>query len=301
VGFRYNTDSSGKYSSVRTIEFAQACVTSWPTDGVFDFNAPNVKFGDTSLSTTVCRAPAGHVVTGLSIRYEPNPTLNSPLQVIELKSYRYDEWQGRWVRGTEARTVCKGTRRAEATPPIGAGGLSVYIGGEGAFGEPAVDPNDEWAMTGLALGVQGSKPTHLSMAEGPLPRHFPFLHFSSAGPVPGMFCIAVDEPRDPDTWADNFLCSNFDYGFRWFSTTPPPRDFGSPPFGCTQIYEESEPAAHGWSDNWLCGGSMFIERTWSQGGPVGGMDGCVNFNEPSDPDTWQDNYLCYRRVWGARP
>merc|ERR1711939_1174753 len=33
---------------------------------------------------------------------------------------------------------------------------------------------------------------------------------------------------------------------------------------------------------------------WSSAGPIGGMR-CTQILESSDPDTWNDNYLCYER------
>ena len=102
-----------------------------------------------------------------------------------------------------------------------------------------------------------------------------------------MACTQINEPSDPHTWQDNFLCARRDFGIRW--------SYAGPIAGmqCTQIIEPAEPARHTWRDNYLCvpPGSP-IHFTWSYAGAVPGMQ-CVQFLEPSDPHTWQDNFLCW--------
>ncbi|HKA56658.1 MAG TPA: PKD domain-containing protein [Candidatus Binatia bacterium] len=39
---------------------------------------------------------------------------------------------------------------------------------------------------------------------------------------------------------------------------------------------------------------------WSTAGPVGGMDYCVQVNEPADPAPWGDNYLCSSQDFGLK-
>lgn len=111
------------------------------------------------------------------------------------------------------------------------------------------------------------------------------LLFSSGGPVAGQQCTQINEPSDPDTWNDNYLCSQNDEGFQW--------SFAGPIGGmrCTQIAEPSDP--HTWSDNYLCvPGYSPYQFVWSSAGPVPDKV-CTRWLEVADPNTWDDNYLCY--------
>ncbi|HEU4535704.1 MAG TPA: M57 family metalloprotease [Polyangiaceae bacterium] len=113
----------------------------------------------------------------------------------------------------------------------------------------------------------------------------PQLSWSSAGPIAGLQCTQINEPADPDTWDDNFLCANTNLGLQW--------SFAGPIAGlrCTQIHEASDP--HTWGDNFLCvPPSSPLQLVWSSAGPVAGKT-CVQVHEASDPHTWLDNYLCY--------
>ncbi len=109
--------------------------------------------------------------------------------------------------------------------------------------------------------------------------------WSSAGPVSGRVCTQIVEAADPHTWADNYFCSDRDYGIQW-------RSWGKiPGMHCTQITEAADP--HTWGDNYLCVpyGSTLHFR-WSSAGPIAGMD-CTQWLETADPHTWSDNYLCH--------
>ncbi|CAM4294759.1 phosphatidylinositol-specific phospholipase C domain-containing protein [Pseudoalteromonas byunsanensis] len=53
----------------------------------------------------------------------------------------------------------------------------------------------------------------------------------------------------------------------------------------------SEPSdPNTWHDNYFCS-SRDVGMRWSSSGPIGGMK-CTQILEPSDPHTWHDNYLC---------
>ena len=54
----------------------------------------------------------------------------------------------------------------------------------------------------------------------------------------------------------------------------------------------------GWDDNFLCA-SRDLGLRWSSLGPIAGMV-CTRFEEKSDPDGWSDNYLCAPRDYGFR-
>jgi hypothetical protein len=52
-----------------------------------------------------------------------------------------------------------------------------------------------------------------------------------------------------------------------------------------------EPAdPHTWNDNYLCSNQDYGIR-WSSAGPISGMR-CTQIYESADPHTWNDNYLC---------
>lgn len=101
------------------------------------------------------------------------------------------------------------------------------------------------------------------------------------------FCVLVNEPNDPEAWADNYLCSMEDFGFQWSSTGPIAE------MRCLQITAPQEPAEHGWDNNYLCvPQSSPLELRWSTQGNLVDMT-CVQFEEPGDPHGWKDNSLCY--------
>jgi hypothetical protein len=59
----------------------------------------------------------------------------------------------------------------------------------------------------------------------------------------------------------------------------------------------NEPSdPNGWDNNYLCSERQ-IGLKWSHQGPISGMT-CINFNEGADPDTWTDNHLCTPENWG---
>jgi hypothetical protein len=59
---------------------------------------------------------------------------------------------------------------------------------------------------------------------------------------------------------------------------------------CASVNEPSEPAEHGWSDNFLCA-SEDVGLSFRADFPVRDQY-CINLHEPLDPHTWGDNYLC---------
>jgi hypothetical protein len=115
------------------------------------------------------------------------------------------------------------------------------------------------------------------------------LTWSVAGPMPNMHCVVINEPLDPDFWADNNLCTPRDVGLQWSSAGP------IAGLRCTQITDPREPEAHGWTDNYLCVPDSFpFELHWSTAGKMKGMK-CVRIEEPADHDGWKNNWLCYSR------
>jgi hypothetical protein len=113
------------------------------------------------------------------------------------------------------------------------------------------------------------------------------LSWNSSGPIPGKWCTFIDEGADPDSWTDNYFCSDVNEGIRWSNSGP------ISGMRCTQITEPAEPAAHTWNDNYICvPTSSSLNFTWAYDGPILGKQ-CVSWNEFGDPHTWDDNFLCY--------
>jgi subtilisin family serine protease len=114
--------------------------------------------------------------------------------------------------------------------------------------------------------------------------------WSSAGPVAGMTNIHIVEPTDPHTWNDNYLATPVNYGYQWSSNGP------LAGMQCVQALEASDP--HSWGDNYLCWPpSSTPTLHWSYAGPIAGKH-CIQALEPSDPYTWNDNYLCTDQDYG---
>jgi hypothetical protein len=113
--------------------------------------------------------------------------------------------------------------------------------------------------------------------------------WSDAGPVPDMHCIVMNEPSDPDFWADNNLCTTKDIGLQWSSAGP------IAGLRCTQISDPGEPEGHGWTDNYLClPETSPLELHWSTAGRMKKM-GCLQIKESADHDGWQNDWLCSTR------
>lgn len=114
--------------------------------------------------------------------------------------------------------------------------------------------------------------------------------FSCDGANAGLHCVLVDEPADPDSWADNHLCSMVDLGVRWSVTGP------IAGMTCVNVTESAEAHAAVWSDNHLCvPNDAAYQLRWSSAGPIAGWS-CVHWNEPADPHSWSDNHLCATRI-----
>ena len=113
------------------------------------------------------------------------------------------------------------------------------------------------------------------------------LAFSYFGPLPGWNCTQVTEPADPHGWHDNYFCSKESLGFRWSSAG---RRSG---MRCTKINEAAEHNSCDWKDNYLCvPKASSIQLVWSQDGAILERS-CLSWNEPSDPNAWNDNHLCW--------
>ena len=112
------------------------------------------------------------------------------------------------------------------------------------------------------------------------------FHWSSNGAPHGYNCEQINEPSDPHSWDDNYLCwknTKKDPGLRW-------RYGGAKSnMKCTKIYEDDDP--HAWRDNFLCvPNDSPYNFVWSQNGTVGNH--CLQIIETADPNGWSDNYLC---------
>jgi len=114
------------------------------------------------------------------------------------------------------------------------------------------------------------------------------FYWSYDGPIAGKVCTQWYESSDiAGGWDNNYLCSDYDWDVQWSSLGP------IPGMKCIQIRETAEPI-RGWQDNYLCVPDRSpITFTFSTSGPGCGNDGVLRIYEPSDPHSWNDNYLCW--------
>jgi len=72
------------------------------------------------------------------------------------------------------------------------------------------------------------------------------MRWSSAGAIAGMRCTKINEPSDPATWNDNYLCVPISSNLRFiWSYGGAIKDHS-----CIQWIEAADP--HAWADNYLC-------------------------------------------------
>ncbi len=145
--------------------------------------------------------------------------------------------------------------------------------------------------SGTTYDPNGFINARTTCAPPPCDRTAGLFTFSCDGPQSGQTCVNVNEPADPHTWNDNFVCTQADWGLRWSSAGP------LEGMTCTNIAEGAEPLASAWSDNYVCVPPQSpLVLSWSSAGPIAGQT-CVNFNEPGDlANSWADNHLCYTQV-----
>lgn len=102
-----------------------------------------------------------------------------------------------------------------------------------------------------------------------------------------MTCTQINEPSDPDTWSDNYLCTSRPIGLQWSYAGK------IDGMNCTSLNVPSEPGAQAWADNYLClPSNSAYTLTWSTSGPVANKS-CVQISEAADHDGWTNNYLCF--------
>ena len=143
-----------------------------------------------------------------------------------------------------------------------------------------IHPDEEGGIS-AGIGEEAEAQPACRRSNGP-------FHWSCNGPLPNRYCTQILEPSDPNTWQDNYFCTNMNLLMRW--------SYNGPIYGqaCTQIYEYADP--HTWQDNYLCvPPTSEYHFIWSSAGALPGLR-CVQWREPSDPDTWNDNYLCAVRA-----
>ena len=102
-----------------------------------------------------------------------------------------------------------------------------------------------------------------------------------------MFCTNLNEPSDPHTWDDNYICYDRGLEIKWSNNGV------IDGLHCTSVDEPSEEPSSQWQDNYLC--SRFDLGLVFRSSSGGTHQDCVSFHEPSEPDstTWWDNYLCW--------
>jgi hypothetical protein len=134
-----------------------------------------------------------------------------------------------------------------------------------------------------------------------VPNNSPYnFKWDSAKRIDGLECIQWDEPADPDTWADNFLCNEKLEGPAVTAPLPKWADdwkwsYAGAPDGytCERILERAEPEETTWRDNYFCWRNDMNDPglRWSMAGPIAGQK-CTQILETADPQTWSDNYIC---------
>jgi hypothetical protein len=147
---------------------------------------------------------------------------------------------------------------------------------------PVITRNDNG--DNYVLGMQKDLSTFDKMTIDSM--YGPFA-FSYRNELVGRYCISVNEPADPHTWADNYFCAQKP-GAKWF-VAGRSTDSG---LRCTHILEPADPDT--WDDNYLCVPKDWPEQfSWSYSGVPAGKR-CIAFYEPSDLEhTWSDNFLCW--------
>ncbi|XP_066915265.1 uncharacterized protein [Clytia hemisphaerica] len=119
--------------------------------------------------------------------------------------------------------------------------------------------------------------------------------WSFKGRIPKMNCVKVIEPSDPK-WknGDNFLCHVREHGricntgIRWSYRGAIKN------MRCSRVNEPSEPKGYHWGDNFLCvpKNSPYHFKFYNYRPKM--TRNCVQMTEPSDPNTWKDNFLCLK-------
>lgn len=161
--------------------------------------------------------------------------------------------------------------------------IAAVVAGSAFFGAAwlmAIHPDVTTGELDVSVGEEAEAQGACQRSNGP-------FFWNCAGPLPGKYCTRILEAADPNTWADNYFCTNQFLGVQWSSAGP------IAGMACTQIYEYADP--HTWQDNYLCvPPTSPYHFVWSSAGPLAGLR-CVQWLEPSDPNTWNDNYLCIIR------
>ncbi|MCC6647582.1 MAG: M15 family metallopeptidase [Polyangiaceae bacterium] len=163
------------------------------------------------------------------------------------------------------------------------GGALAWLNANGAkFGFSRTVPSEDWHWEWWG----GGAPDKYCGAPPPCDRSAGGWLFSCDGAEAGMDCVNVNEPDDPDSWADNHLCGPAGLGMKWSPAGP------IAGMECVNVAEGAESHAAAWADNYLCLPPQSpVVLAWSSAGPIAGQ-ACVQWNEPADPESWSDNHLC---------
>jgi len=128
--------------------------------------------------------------------------------------------------------------------------------------------------------------------------------WSNAGVPAGYHCDRIWELANPaqHTWKDNFFCwrnNKADPGIRFNMNGAVPNSH------CVQIIEGAEPAKYTWKDNFLCvPPTSPYTFSWTYSNALRDAQQragktCIQWREPADPHTWNDNYLCHAQVYSV--
>jgi len=87
------------------------------------------------------------------------------------------------------------------------------------FGFRRTVPSEPWHWE-YGGGGPGGGPCEAPPPPPPCDRTAGPFTFSCDGAQSGQTCVQLNEPSDPHTWGDNFLCTAANYGFRWSNAGP---------------------------------------------------------------------------------
>ncbi len=117
------------------------------------------------------------------------------------------------------------------------------------------------------------------------------FYWNSAGPIAGKSCIQLYEGAT-NSWHDNYLCTDRDYGLRWVGDGNRPANMD-----CTPVKEGAGGAA--WNDNYLCAPRNFPwHLRFAEWGRLGGYK-CKLIPEGAGGWAWLDNSICTRPKYGT--
>lgn len=194
-----------------------------------------------------------------------------------------------------------------AMPRNDGSGGTIYTCANGNGNNPSFYPNpystcnQKLTFNGAVIAKQmklGRTNGTLSNAAPPAPPQIGFKWVTAGKDEmesKGYTCVQFNEPEDPNTWDDNYLCSPRNLNLSFSSEG---KISGQT---CIGIAEVDSKDPNPWGNNYLCGSARTMSDLgleWKADGPKSDKY-CTLINEPSERGTivpdynvWDDNYLC---------